>query len=115
VLLWEIFSLGYMPYPGRSNMDVIELVTAGGRLDILDTCPSTVNEMMTSCWSRNADQRPSFTDIVQRLQVTAAFSLNRSPVIPSVLLLHSYRPIYTLRYIRSARDVIFVIILSFEK
>jgi len=69
VLLWEMFSLGYMPYPGRSNVEVIDTVMNGGRLDIPRTCPTTVSDVMLSCWSRDADQRPSFADIVQRLQV----------------------------------------------
>jgi len=62
-------------------MDVIDLVTAGGRLDIPDTCPAPISDMMTSCWTRNADQRPSFTDIVLRLQVAAALSLNRLNIV----------------------------------
>ncbi|PJF39026.1 MAG: hypothetical protein CUN54_09575, partial [Phototrophicales bacterium] len=33
VLLWEIFSMGYMPYPGRNNHEVMSIVTAGGRLE----------------------------------------------------------------------------------
>lgn len=33
VLLWEIFSMGYMPYTGRPNQEVMQLVVRGGRLD----------------------------------------------------------------------------------
>ena len=32
VLLWEVFSLGLMPYTGLPNRDVMQLVTGGGRL-----------------------------------------------------------------------------------
>ncbi|KAK2143367.1 hypothetical protein LSH36_849g00011 [Paralvinella palmiformis] len=38
ILLWEVFSLGYMPYPGRGNHEVMQLVTAGGRLDPPHNC-----------------------------------------------------------------------------
>jgi len=69
VLLWEMYSFGYMPYPGRSNLEVIDIVTAGGRLEVPRACPTTISDMMVSCWTRDADQRPSFADIVQRLQV----------------------------------------------
>ena len=31
ILLWEVMSLGYMPYPGRANQEVMQLVTNGGR------------------------------------------------------------------------------------
>ncbi|WAR20364.1 ALK-like protein, partial [Mya arenaria] len=33
VLLWEIYTLGYMPYPGQTNSDVMHFVSSGGRLD----------------------------------------------------------------------------------
>lgn len=33
VLLWEIFSLGYVPYTGRPNHEVMQLIVAGDRLD----------------------------------------------------------------------------------
>jgi len=69
VLLWEMFTFGYMPYPGRSNLEVIDTVMAGARLDIPSTCPTTVGDVMLGCWARDADQRPSFAYIVQRLQV----------------------------------------------
>lgn len=39
ILLWEIFSMGYMPYPGRHNEEVMTLITAGGRLSIPNGCP----------------------------------------------------------------------------
>lgn len=33
ILLWEIFSMGYMPYTLRQNQEVMQLVVAGGRLE----------------------------------------------------------------------------------
>lgn len=42
VLLWEIFSMGYMPYPSRSNQEVLEFVTNGGRMDPPKNCPGPV-------------------------------------------------------------------------
>ncbi|VDI48787.1 anaplastic lymphoma kinase, partial [Mytilus galloprovincialis] len=39
ILLWEIFSMGYMPYPGRTNHDVMQYVTSGGRLEAPQQCP----------------------------------------------------------------------------
>jgi len=69
VLLWEMFTYGYMPYPGRSNLEVVEAVTRGARLDPPGTCPAPVGDLMLASWARDADDRPSFADIVQRLQV----------------------------------------------
>ena len=39
ILLWEVMSLGYMPYPGRGNQEVMQLVTNGGRLEPPNYCP----------------------------------------------------------------------------
>lgn len=46
VLLWEIFSLGYMPYPSKSNQEVLEFVTNGGRMDPPKNCPGPVYEIL---------------------------------------------------------------------
>lgn len=42
VLLWEIISLGYMPYPCKTNQEVLEFVTSGGRMDPPKSCPGPV-------------------------------------------------------------------------
>ncbi|GFV30510.1 ALK tyrosine kinase receptor [Trichonephila clavipes] len=42
VLLWEVISLGYMPYPGRGNQEVMQIVTSGGRLEPPTNCPAPV-------------------------------------------------------------------------
>ncbi|TRY55546.1 hypothetical protein DNTS_003669 [Danionella cerebrum] len=46
VLLWEIFSMGYMPYPSRSNQEVLEFVTNGGRMDPPKNCPGPVKDQL---------------------------------------------------------------------
>lgn len=46
VLLWEIFSMGYMPYTMRSNQDVMQLVVAGGRLEPPLGCPEEVSRVL---------------------------------------------------------------------
>ncbi|XP_052271384.1 leukocyte tyrosine kinase receptor-like [Dreissena polymorpha] len=40
VLLWEMFTLGYMPYPGQRNSDVMRFVSSGGRLNPPEKCPA---------------------------------------------------------------------------
>jgi len=32
--------MGYMPYPGRTNHDVMQFVTSGGRLEAPEQCPA---------------------------------------------------------------------------
>lgn len=38
----SIFSLGYMPYPGRTNQEVLDFVVGGGRMDPPRGCPGPV-------------------------------------------------------------------------
>ncbi len=39
VVVWEILSLGYQPYMGLDNKQVIDYVKSGGVLDISEKCP----------------------------------------------------------------------------
>ncbi|XP_022918243.1 tyrosine-protein kinase receptor [Onthophagus taurus] len=71
VLLWEIMSLGYMPYTGCTNRDVMQLVTSGGRLESPINCPDPVYAIMTQCWHPITDQRPTFALILERLDYCA--------------------------------------------
>ncbi|XP_069861955.1 leukocyte tyrosine kinase receptor [Dipodomys merriami] len=68
VLLWEIFSLGYMPYPGRTNQEVLDFVVAGNRMDPPRGCPGPVYRIMTQCWQHQPELRPNFASISERLQ-----------------------------------------------
>ncbi|XP_028294863.1 ALK tyrosine kinase receptor [Gouania willdenowi] len=67
VLLWEIFSLGYMPYPSRSNQEVLEFVTNGGRMDPPKNCPGPVYRVMTQSWQHQPEDRPNFSTILERV------------------------------------------------
>ncbi|XP_022243768.1 leukocyte tyrosine kinase receptor-like [Limulus polyphemus] len=67
ILLWEVMSLGYIPYPGRGNQEVIQLVTSGGRLESPRNCPSPVYRIMTQCWHQIPDKRPNFSTLIERL------------------------------------------------
>uniref|UniRef100_A0A8C2EL39 Tyrosine-protein kinase receptor n=1 Tax=Cyprinus carpio TaxID=7962 RepID=A0A8C2EL39_CYPCA len=67
VLLWEIFSLGYMPYPCKTNQEVLEFVTGGGRMDPPKSCPGPVYRIMTQCWQHCPEHRPNFSTILERI------------------------------------------------
>ncbi|XP_050674682.1 leukocyte tyrosine kinase receptor [Leptidea sinapis] len=68
VLLWEVFSLGVMPYTGCSNREVMQLVSGGGRLDRPYGCPPEVYRLMCECWNPAPEHRPSFAQMFDRLQ-----------------------------------------------
>ena len=40
VTLWEIYTLGFQPYPARTNHEVFEFVIHGGRNERPDRCPT---------------------------------------------------------------------------
>ncbi|KAJ3612721.1 hypothetical protein NHX12_018979 [Muraenolepis orangiensis] len=67
VLLWEIFSLGFMPYPSRSNQEVLEFVTSGGRMDPPKNCPGPVYRIMTQSWQHQPEDRPNFCTMLERI------------------------------------------------
>uniref|UniRef100_A0A182HPI8 receptor protein-tyrosine kinase n=1 Tax=Anopheles arabiensis TaxID=7173 RepID=A0A182HPI8_ANOAR len=67
VLLWEVFSLGLMPYTGLPNRDVMQLVTGGGRLDAPQGCPMAVYRIMAECWNPTPEERPTFSNLLERL------------------------------------------------
>ena len=39
IVVWEIFTLGYQPYTGMDNKQVIEFVKSGGVLELPKKCP----------------------------------------------------------------------------
>ncbi|XP_070154570.1 proto-oncogene tyrosine-protein kinase ROS-like [Polyergus mexicanus] len=68
VLMWEITSLGEHPYVGRTNLEVIDYVRAGGRLPMPLNCPPTLYELMLRCWSP-ANDRPNFKFCLENITV----------------------------------------------
>ncbi|XP_071963300.1 tyrosine-protein kinase receptor-like isoform X2 [Antedon mediterranea] len=67
VLLWEIMSLGYMPYPGMSNQEVIHFVSTGNRMNPPNKCPPQIYSLIDQCWSKNPEDRPSACLLLERI------------------------------------------------
>ncbi|XP_065843772.1 insulin receptor-like [Oscarella lobularis] len=66
VVLWEIFALGALPYPGLSNEEVVSFVGKGNKLkvDVSQEWPSVLDRIMNQCWECDPLSRPSFVDIL---------------------------------------------------
>ncbi|XP_064812959.1 tyrosine-protein kinase Srms-like isoform X2 [Oncorhynchus masou masou] len=60
VLLYEMMSRGKMPYDGKSNKEVLELLSTGYRLSCPSRCPPNIYRVMVECWNPEASKRPSF-------------------------------------------------------
>ena len=76
VLLWEILTLGLVPYHAiPTDEAVAEAVLAGRRLPRPDDCSEAVWAVMLSCWREKAKDRPAMADILAKLQVAFAAEL----------------------------------------
>ncbi|XP_037102164.1 tyrosine-protein kinase Srms isoform X2 [Syngnathus acus] len=60
VLLYEMMSRGKMPYEGKSNKQVLELLSSGARLACPSRCPHNIHRIMMDCWAAEPSKRPSF-------------------------------------------------------
>ncbi|XP_039726973.1 proto-oncogene tyrosine-protein kinase ROS isoform X1 [Pteropus medius] len=76
ILIWEILTLGHQPYPAHSNLDVLNYVQTGGRLEPPRHCPDDLWNLMAQCWAQEPDQRPTFQKIQDQLQLFRNFLLN---------------------------------------
>ena len=79
VLLWEIMTLGFLPYNaiGDDTM-VAQAVMAGERLPKPDQCPDEVYAIMQSCWHQKPKDRPTMPAIHIDLQGTFAQAENNA-------------------------------------
>uniref|UniRef100_A0A8C0GPP7 Tyrosine-protein kinase n=1 Tax=Chelonoidis abingdonii TaxID=106734 RepID=A0A8C0GPP7_CHEAB len=60
VLMWEVYSLGKMPYERFNNSETTEHVTQGLRLYRPQLASERIYAIMYSCWHEKADERPTF-------------------------------------------------------
>lgn len=67
VLLWEIMTLGKLPYPTYTNHEVLSYINAGGRLPLPTGCPKSLYNLMMDCWKKGPNERPSFQDLQETL------------------------------------------------
>uniref|UniRef100_A0A671NQ10 Inactive tyrosine-protein kinase 7-like n=1 Tax=Sinocyclocheilus anshuiensis TaxID=1608454 RepID=A0A671NQ10_9TELE len=68
VLMWEVFSLGELPYPALNDHQVLEGLQAGTlRLSPPVNCPAHVCSLMSRCWASSPKERPTFSEILQIL------------------------------------------------
>ncbi|CAH3115182.1 unnamed protein product, partial [Porites lobata] len=70
IVMWEIATLGGSPYPLLNNAEVMSLLKTGHRLEKPDLCSDNFYAFMMECWKQNPDERPSFQELVERLERT---------------------------------------------
>ncbi|XP_044091029.1 tyrosine-protein kinase BTK isoform X2 [Neovison vison] len=67
VLMWEIYSLGKMPYERFSNSETAEHITQGLRLYRPHLASERVYTIMYSCWHEKAEERPTFKVLLSNI------------------------------------------------
>jgi len=67
ILLWELYTTK-VPFEGSSNEDVKRLIISGIRPHIPSICPGSYKELVKDCWNPEPEKRPTFDDIVSRLE-----------------------------------------------
>jgi proto-oncogene tyrosine-protein kinase Ret len=63
VCLWEICTLGAVPFGHKSNAEVAASVAKSVFLERPRTCHDQIYKLMLECWKMNASDRPTFRDI----------------------------------------------------
>lgn len=87
VLLWEIFSMGAIPYYGHANEEVVTMILGSIYLEPPNSAPPLIRQLMIEhCWKKVPSDRLSFTEIHAKL---TGFS-NASPPEESQVTSHRY-------------------------
>ena len=82
VLIWEVYTLGSLPYHDRPDEEVLKCVRDDLRLPQPDNCPDNMVEMMRRCWENNPDHRPTLSELadeISSINVDSHVWLLRSP------------------------------------
>ncbi|XP_062998075.1 tyrosine-protein kinase BTK isoform X2 [Elgaria multicarinata webbii] len=67
VLMWEVYTVGKMPYERFSNSETTDHVTKGLRLYRPHLASERVYAIMYSCWHEKADERPTFQTLLRQI------------------------------------------------
>ena len=65
VLLWELFSLGRIPYPHIPTGELLDQLKEGYRLEKPEHANETLYSIMLDCWDSIPENRPSFAILEQ--------------------------------------------------
>lgn len=67
ILLYEIITLGGIPYPSIPTNRLIHLLKTGYRMERPKSCSHGLYELMLACWNFNPSERPNFNEIIKIL------------------------------------------------
>ncbi|EFX72926.1 hypothetical protein DAPPUDRAFT_58353 [Daphnia pulex] len=68
VVLWELFTLGKVPYPGfGAGHQLIQAIQNGYRMEKPNKAPNLFGELMTNCWKTDPKERPAFSQLEETI------------------------------------------------
>ncbi|XP_037531633.1 tyrosine-protein kinase BTK [Nematolebias whitei] len=68
VLMWEVYTLGRLPYERLNNTEIVDQVSRGLLLFRPQLANEKVYSIMKSCWFEKPDERPTFQDLALNVQ-----------------------------------------------
>lgn len=74
ILLWEIMTLGGIPYPAVPVEKLFQLLREGYRMEKPSNCPLDIYLIMRECWRCQPTQRPTFKKLVEDLDCILTLS-----------------------------------------
>ncbi|KAL9959873.1 hypothetical protein ACROYT_G033242 [Oculina patagonica] len=87
IVLYEIFTIGGIPYPGWSEGKVIAEVVNGYRMPKPPHVVATLYDQMANCWNQAPSDRPPFVSLQQAMD-----SYIREETYLQVLDMDKYKP-----------------------
>lgn len=67
ILMYEIITLGKVPYPGMRGQEVLEKIETGYRMPMPHGCPEDYYSIMRECWKQDRNERPAFETLKWQL------------------------------------------------
>jgi serine/threonine protein kinase len=67
VVLWEMFSLSKVPYPGMPFNQLIAALQSGYRMEKPELMPQHIGRLMADCWKPEPRHRPTFSHLVDAI------------------------------------------------
>ncbi|CAI2356511.1 unnamed protein product [Caenorhabditis sp. 36 PRJEB53466] len=77
ICLYEIFTLGGLPYPGIESTKIVDYVKQGNINSQPEYCHDEIYKLMKMCWYRSSAERPTFSECVQFFKRHMIISANR--------------------------------------
>ncbi|XP_046462733.1 vascular endothelial growth factor receptor 1-like [Daphnia pulex] len=69
VVLWEIFTLGKVPYPGIDyGLALVTAIQNGHRMEKPKFAPDFFGDIMKSCWQKDPKERPTFLQLAEAIE-----------------------------------------------